>query len=390
MGLPKIDIDANLYPESAAHIADYLNFQFANLISPEERVIFTYENTEIDRRRQESAKAYTDLNGDDPISRIVGFDRDEFPFAAFEEGGLSASSRPIPADDNQQAGSSFGNQLNNFLRIYNSSADPIPNGTDIDFGVINFDDPLPLNSISVVAKPGQTDVSRGLENIDNRVYFYGNERDNRINTLPPRITLPQIDNRGDVVFAGAGRDRVFGTGSRDVLFGQSGDDFLIGGDGADFLIGGEGVDRLIGNNNASVPIDIDLSRTDDRFLLDGRTDYAQDFISGFDVGSDILLLQSSQYSSVEETYFRYLSGSQIQILGAEKRNSDNENVSPARDIVLATIRIDDLERRVCGCLDFDRDITDEDINLLGIKREIFNSTGRDPITGVPLPPFRQY
>ena len=38
----------------------------------------------------------------------------------------------------------------------------------------------------------------------------------------------------------------------------------------------------------------------------------------------------------------------------------------------------------------DRDITDEDINLLGIKREIFNSTGRDPITGVPLPPFRQY
>jgi RHS repeat-associated protein len=87
-------IDANKYPESAEHILDAQGSGQPSVL--------TLDRAGASARRSEA------LAGTPPVP---GKDRDEYPAAAFAEGGRGASVRAISPSDNRGAGASMGNQM---------------------------------------------------------------------------------------------------------------------------------------------------------------------------------------------------------------------------------------------------------------------------------------
>ena len=101
-------IDKAKYPESAEHIQAAITAGY----SP----VLTLGRSQASERRKASLAAF-------PVSSY--YDRDEYPPAAFEEGGNGAHVCYMSASDNRGSGSSFSHQLRN-----------IPDGTRVRFRVI--------------------------------------------------------------------------------------------------------------------------------------------------------------------------------------------------------------------------------------------------------------
>jgi len=103
-------IDSAKYPQSAEHIQSCIRMGYP--------AVLTLNRQGADENRKQSLAGIA-TRGDD------GFDRDEYPPAAFMEGGADAHVAYIASSDNRGSGSSFGQQLSN-----------VPNGTSVRFRVI--------------------------------------------------------------------------------------------------------------------------------------------------------------------------------------------------------------------------------------------------------------
>lgn len=114
-------------------------------------------------------------------------------------------------------------------------------------------------------------------NLDPRVGLGAVGR-NIIEGSPNIDTLVGLDNKDDLIVAGAGSDRLGGLGGNDALYGQDGNDLLWGGDGDDLLRGGLGNDTLIGDDFPGVGRDT--------FVL--AAGEGTDTILDFQVGNDFL------------------------------------------------------------------------------------------------------
>lgn len=101
-------IDKTKYPQSAEHIQAAITAGY----SP----VLTLGRRRASERRKASLASF-------PVSPY--YDRDEYPPAAFEEGGNGAHVCYMSASDNRGSGSSFSHQLRN-----------IPDGTKVRFRVI--------------------------------------------------------------------------------------------------------------------------------------------------------------------------------------------------------------------------------------------------------------
>lgn len=103
-------IDSQRYPESAEHIRVCARMGYP--------VVLTLNRSGADDNRDASLEGYESRRKD-------GFDRDEFPPAAFCEGGAGAHVFYLTSSDNRGSGSSFGRQLLN-----------VRDGTRVRFRVI--------------------------------------------------------------------------------------------------------------------------------------------------------------------------------------------------------------------------------------------------------------
>lgn len=103
-------IDSAKYPQSAEHIQNCIRMGYP--------AILTLNREGADENRKQSLAGIATRVDD-------GFDRDEYPPAAFLEGGANAHVAYIDSSDNRGSGSSFGHQLSN-----------APNMTRVRFRVI--------------------------------------------------------------------------------------------------------------------------------------------------------------------------------------------------------------------------------------------------------------
>lgn len=103
-------IDSAKYPQSAEHIQNCIRMGYP--------AVLTLNRDGADENRRQSLAGIA-TRADD------GFDRDEYPPAAFMEGGANAHVAYIASSDNRGSGSSFGHQLSNAA-----------NGTTVRFRVI--------------------------------------------------------------------------------------------------------------------------------------------------------------------------------------------------------------------------------------------------------------
>lgn len=103
-------IDSAKYPQSAEHIQNCIRMGYPATL--------TLNRDGADENRKQSLAGIA-TRGDD------GLDRDEYPPAAFLEGGANAHVAYISSSDNRGSGSSFGQQLSN-----------APNMTRVRFRVI--------------------------------------------------------------------------------------------------------------------------------------------------------------------------------------------------------------------------------------------------------------
>lgn len=103
-------IDSAKYPQSAEHIQNCIRMGYP--------AVLTLNRDGADENRKQSLAGIPTRSDD-------GFDRDEYPPAAFLEGGANAHVAYINSSDNQGSGSSFGRQLLN-----------APNYTRVRFRVI--------------------------------------------------------------------------------------------------------------------------------------------------------------------------------------------------------------------------------------------------------------
>ena len=103
-------IDSAKYPQSAEHIQNCIRMGYP--------AVLTLNRDGADENRKQSLAGIATRRND-------GFDRDEYPPAAFMEGGVDAHVAYIVSSDNRGSGSSFGQQLSN-----------APNGTTVRFRVI--------------------------------------------------------------------------------------------------------------------------------------------------------------------------------------------------------------------------------------------------------------
>lgn len=92
-----LEFPASKYPQTAAHIK--------SAIEKGESPICTIDRDGADENRDQSLKG---------IPTKEGFDRDEFPMAMCEEGGLGADVSYVESSDNRGSGSWVGNQLEKY------------------------------------------------------------------------------------------------------------------------------------------------------------------------------------------------------------------------------------------------------------------------------------
>ncbi|MEK4039337.1 NucA/NucB deoxyribonuclease domain-containing protein [Paenibacillus sp. FSL L8-0493] len=93
----QLTFPSDRYPETAKHIQD--------AIAKGESATCTINREQAEENRKESLKG---------IPTKKGYDRDEWPMAMCEEGGVGADIEYITPSDNRGAGSWVGNQLENY------------------------------------------------------------------------------------------------------------------------------------------------------------------------------------------------------------------------------------------------------------------------------------
>lgn len=125
--------------------------------------------------------------------------------------------------------------------------------------------------------------------------FYGGKNDDDV------VGVNDDINGGpgnDLIFASAGDDMVAGGAGDDIVFGGGGDDTITGGEGSDTIFngagddivdGGAGADTLQGNAGNDT-----LTGGDGADVFSFKASDGNDFISDFDVGTDILNLSRVQ------------------------------------------------------------------------------------------------
>ena len=89
-----VELDMSRYPETTGH--------FQDAIAAGEAALLHIDRENAALHREQSLAAFPPR---------TGFDRDEYPPAMSEEGGYGADVRYIDPSDNRGAGSSMGNQL---------------------------------------------------------------------------------------------------------------------------------------------------------------------------------------------------------------------------------------------------------------------------------------
>ncbi|MEK3942238.1 NucA/NucB deoxyribonuclease domain-containing protein [Paenibacillus sp. FSL H3-0310] len=93
----QLTFPSDRYPETAKHIQD--------AIAKGESATCTINREQAEENRKESLKG---------IPTKKGYDRDEWPMAMCEEGGIGADIEYITPSDNRGAGSWVGNQLEDY------------------------------------------------------------------------------------------------------------------------------------------------------------------------------------------------------------------------------------------------------------------------------------
>ncbi|NJN90617.1 MAG: hypothetical protein HC878_09770 [Leptolyngbyaceae cyanobacterium SL_5_14] len=119
LGLPYIEIDGSRFPYAARHVRDVLR----------RRQIFTIDRSGAERRRALSRRNYLRVQNGTPNPNTRLYQYDEAPPAVFLENAGRGHVRVIPQRDNGGAGSSLGQQLNN----YGSDAKRLDNGWKVQF-----------------------------------------------------------------------------------------------------------------------------------------------------------------------------------------------------------------------------------------------------------------
>ncbi|NES04032.1 MAG: bifunctional metallophosphatase/5'-nucleotidase [Okeania sp. SIO2F4] len=140
------------------------------------------------------------------------------------------------------------------------------------------------------------------------------EEDRRIQNLSARQdTVLTIRGNGDdgrlvgsgaedTIIGGTGNESLFGRDSDDLLQGRLGFDHLFGGDGDDTLNGGQGRDRL---NSGPGDDEMTGGASIDYFIFNTNQAYSQDdlgedTITDFDVQRDIILLDRTTFTAIED------------------------------------------------------------------------------------------
>ena len=163
-----------------------------------------------------------------------------------------------------------GRDSNDFL-LGGSGIDAIvgAGGSDIIYGG-SEDDFIFSNAVSIIPQRQGRDDSmqayiNGMKDIDkmiveNPTWFVYLSTNGPLHFLKMfNNNLVNIDQLGDVIFAGSGEDRVIGSDVADIIFGDltddeshkkvSGDkDTIMGDSGSDLIVGGEGADVLDGDS----------------------------------------------------------------------------------------------------------------------------------------------
>lgn len=127
-----LEFPADKYPETAAHIK--------NAIANGESSICTVDRSGADANRDESLKG---------IPTKDGYDRDEWPMAMCQEGGLGADVAYVESSDNRGSGSWVGNQLDDY-----------PDGTKVLFKIVGSSNAKPETITPTTPTPVQTTPSK--------------------------------------------------------------------------------------------------------------------------------------------------------------------------------------------------------------------------------------
>ena len=189
-----------------------------------------------------------------------------------------------------------------------------PFGRTIDH--FDFGGPVTTQSppATVIVVPGQggagNDTVHGLANSDDSIV--GNNGDDYLKGFSGNDTLyggggndkAYGDAGNDTAFGGAGNDSLTGGAGNDSLNGGNGNDRITAGDGNDSAAGGAGNDWIKGGNgddsiNGGAGNDTIYGGAgndrlkgldgEDTFIY-GATDEGDDRISGFEIGTDLILL----------------------------------------------------------------------------------------------------
>ena len=282
IGLPKIQIDGTRSPYAADHINDNPTSQ-----------ILTVQRQGSGSRRRANTRAYRAENGLIPRA----FQVDEVPPAKTAEGaGGTASTRAIPASDNESGGGQFGGQINNYGGV------ELANGTNIDFGATAADYTSP-NNIPLEGLPqlvpiygvDQTDINGNVigqtivGSINENNLIYGSSGSDVIRGEGTKGS-GTAQGGNDILLGGGGNDRIGGKGGNDELLGQAGNDLLYGDKGDDLLYGGPGTDTLFGDDQ-----DVNF-KGKDTFAI--RRNEGADLIADFDASDRIALLDGLKYSNL--------------------------------------------------------------------------------------------
>ncbi len=221
------------------------------------------------------------------VSMAVGFQVFDFAFrrvadlSAYEADGVAFSvdgALLFAFDKDAQLLTTFDTQTWEVVRVYDLGALPQNAGnrlaqlTNLDTeGFLVFETTHGGIAVLDLEAPYQTNsASAG----DDR--FLGTSAADRFHGLAGDDVIDGNDG-DDFLFGNTGHDRLYGDDGDDELIGASGNDSLFGGAGDDRLLDGAGADQLFGGDGS------------DQFVL--ALDGAEDWISGFQPGSDIIDLR---------------------------------------------------------------------------------------------------
>ncbi|MGD1704871.1 5'-nucleotidase C-terminal domain-containing protein [Dapis sp. BLCC M229] len=203
---------------------------------------------------------------------------DSYPFPLFGENQVELVNEDLPADATNNANFTDNGSEQDALAEFlseNFPADGNPSFTDAD------------------TPPEQDERIQNLSaRQDTVLTIRGNDDDSRL--------VGSADE--DTIIGGSGNEFLFGRDSDDLLQGRLGFDNLFGGDGDDTLNGGQGRDRL---NSGPGDDEMTGGASIDRFIFSTNQAYSQDdlgedTITDFDVQRDIILLDRTTFTAIED------------------------------------------------------------------------------------------